>query len=294
MQHAQATLLRGGFGLLEAPVFDPARGLLFTDAARGGVHCLDAAGGLAEVVPHRTGIGGMALHALGGVVVSGRNVAYKAEGAPTAVLLPNAPEAGVVGFNDLTTDPQGRVYVGSLGYRPTVRGDPPRPGALHLIYLDGSSRIVAPDVAVTNGLGFSPDGRRLYHSDTQARVVYVYDVLPDGGLADRRVFARFDEGMPDGLAVAADGAVWVAAVHAGAVLVFDAAGSPLRRFRFPVPMVTSLCFGGADLRDVYVVSGSEGSGREDAGAIFRLRSDAPGLPRPLARVAVPAGGGLPA
>jgi len=286
----EVEFLRGGFGLLEGPVFDSRHGLIFTDAARGGVLCLDAAGGIAELVRHRTGIGGIALHAAGGLVVSGRNVAYKADpDAPTRVLLANAPEAGVVGFNDLVTDAAGRIYVGSFGYRP-VRGEAPRPGALHLIDIDGTSRVVAPDVLLTNGLGFSPDGRRLYHSDSGAQVVYAYEVRADGDLGPRRVFARLEAGMPDGLAVAADGSVWVAAVHAGAVLVFDAEGREVRRFGFPVPMVTSLCFGGADFRDVYVVTGSEGSGLSDAGSIFRLRSAVPGLPRPPARVALPAAG----
>lgn len=291
MDDPRVTPLKSGFGLLEAPVFAPGRGLLFTDAARGGVHCLDADGELSEAVRHRTGIGGLALHARGGVVVSGRNIAYKAApDAATVTLLPNAPEAGVIGFNDLTTDSKGRIYAGSVGYRPTDRADPPKPGALHLIDLDGSSRIVAPDVQLTNGLGFSPDGRTLYHSDTAARAIYAYDVRPDGGLDRRRIFAALAEGMPDGLAVAADGSVWVAAVHAGMVLVLGPDGDERDRFRFPVPMVTSLCFGGDDLRDVYVVSGSEGTGRDDAGAIFRLRSATPGLPRPLARVAIPENG----
>ena len=284
----EAELLRTGFGLLEGPVYVAGRGLLFTDAARGGVHCLDPAGGLSEVVRHRTGIGGIAVHARGGLVVSGRNIAYKppADGA-TVTLLANAPEAGVIGFNDITTDAKGRIYAGSFGFRPTLRGDPPKPGALHLIDLDGAARVVWPEVQLTNGLGFSPDGRRLYHSDSLPKVVYVYDARPDGGLENRRVFARFEEGMPDGLAVASDGSVWVAAVHAGMVRGFDAAGVEISRVAFPTPMITSLCFGGDDYRDLFVVSGSEGAGRHDAGSVFRLRSPVAGMPRPLARVAIP-------
>jgi gluconolactonase len=280
-------VVRSGFALLEAPVFDSTRGLLFTDATRGGVLCLDDAGNLTKVVPHRKGIGGLALHASGGFVVSGRNVAYKASyDAETKVLLPSDDRA--VGTNDLVTDAVGRIYVGSFGYHPAKKDSVSRPGALHLIELDGSHRIVADDVQLSNGLGFSPDGLTLYHSDSGAKAVYAYDVLTDGSLQGRRIFATVDQGMPDGLAVAENGDVWVAIVHAGEIRVFRPDGSLAKCLAFPVPMTTSLCFGGQDMCDVFVVSGSEGSGRDDAGTIFQMRTDVAGLKRPLARVALTA------
>jgi D-xylonolactonase len=69
-------------------------------------------------------------------------------------------------------------------------------------------------------------------------------------------------------------------------VVFAADGSIIRQFDFPLPMTTSLCFGGEDMRDLYVVTGSDGTGRTDAGSIFRLRSDVPGLSISPARVAI--------
>ena len=282
--------IRSGFGLLEGPVYDPQRGLLFTDAEAGGVHCLGADGSLETVVKHRRGIGGIVLHENGGLVVSGRNVAYKASlDAQTVVLLDNAPNEGVVGFNDITTDSVGRIYAGSLAYRPTVKTDRPKPGCLHVIELDGTTRELASGIETTNGMGFSPEGGRLYHADTLRRAVYVYDVCDRGDVSNKRIFVSLDEGMPDGLAVAMDGAVWFAAVHAGLVLVFDSEGQERRRYRFPVPVITSLCFAGEDLCDVYVVSGSEGSGHGQAGTIFRMRSDVPGVVVSPARVQVPDG-----
>jgi len=277
--------LAKGFGLLEGPVWDPARGLLFADAEYGGVHCLAPDGSVQLVIPHRRGIGGMVRHEKGGLVVSGRNVAYKgSDAAPTLVLLDNDPARGIVGFNDIATDAAGRIYAGSLGFYPTKKGDTPRPGALHLIELDGSVRLLATGVQLTNGIGFSPDERLLYHSDSGDRTVYVYDVLADGGVSNRRPFARLSEGLPDGVATARDGSVWVAVAHGGIVIVLEPDGRVRERIAFPAPMVTSLCFGGDDLRDLYVVSGSEGVPSGRAGSIFRLRCDAPGLPVAPARV----------
>ena len=72
--------------------------------------------------------------------------------------------------------------------------------------------------------------------------------------------------------------------HGSAVTVFNPDGSERQSIPVPLPMVTSLCFGGADLRDLYVVTGSIGAGREDAGTVYRLRADVAGLPVAPARV----------
>ena len=276
-----------GYGLIEGPVWDPARGLYFSDVLNGGVFLLDRAAKVSQVVPKRRGIGGMALHADGGLVVGGRDIALVslADGT-TRVLLALASIPGATGFNDLTTDSAGRVYVGSLAYR-VFGGDPPKPGHLHVIDLDGGMRTLSDGVMLTNGLGFSPDGRRLYHSDARAEMVRVYDVKDDGSVGPWRTFARMGAGgVPDGLKVASDGSVWVADAHGGRVAVFDADGSHRQDIAVPLPMVTSLCFAGEDLRDLYVVTGSRGGPHENCGSIFRSRVDVSGLALPVARVAL--------
>jgi gluconolactonase len=285
--------LHSGFGLLEGPVWDPAKGLIVADTQHGGVYCLDHQGKLSTVVQHRRGIGGVVRHESGGLVVSGRNVGYKGPLAPgTVVLLDKDPAKGIVGFNDITTDRAGRIYAGALGFLPTeselsgigASGDS---APLFLIDLDGSARAVYPSIKLSNGLGFSPDGKSLYHADSGDRIVYIYDVQQDGGLARRRPFVTIADGLPDGLAIDAEGSIWLAIAHAGQVLVFSPSRQMTKRLDFPVPMTTSLCFGGDDMRDLYVVSGSDGTGRTDAGAIFKMRCDVPGLPISPARVAIP-------
>lgn len=284
---AEMELLSSGHGLLEGPLFEPGQGLLFSDTLKGGVKRLRADGALEEVVAHRKGMGGLARHAAGGLVVSGRTVAYKPpDGGATRTLIPDDPERGIRGFNDLVTDAAGRVYVGSLAFSP-FGGDSPKPAFLHLVDLDGSTRVVAEDVLLTNGLGFSPDGSRLYHSDSLRHAVMVYDVLANGDVRNRRVFAAIEPGIPDGLAVAEDGSVWVALAHGGAVAGFAPDGREIARLALPVPMVTSLCFGGADWQTLYVVTGPDGAPQELGGCVYRLRAPTRGRPRPLARVRLP-------
>ena len=97
--------LTEGYGLIEGPVWVPNRGLLFSDVLRGGVFSLDESGLVEEVILHRRGIGGMALHQDNGLIVSGRNIAYKDfEGGETLVLFDRNEDEGLVGFNDITTD----------------------------------------------------------------------------------------------------------------------------------------------------------------------------------------------
>jgi D-xylonolactonase len=268
-----------GYGLIEGPVWDPARGLIFSDVINGGAMCLSVDGTLTPVIEHRRGMGGMALHADGGMIVSGRNISHKpADGGSTTVLIPDDPDNGRVGFNDLTTDSAGRIYAGSLGFRPVGGDDKPKPGELWCIDLDGSTRVVGHDVMLTNGLGFSPDGRKLYHSDSLRDVVRVYDVEDKGDLSPHRTFATIATGIPDGLAVAEDGSVWVALAHGSSVQVFNPDGSTRAEIPCPLPMVTSVCFGGDDLRTLYVVTGSDDSGRDDAGTVFSIQVDVAGLP----------------
>lgn len=283
------TLTRG-YGLVEGPLWVPGRGLLFSDVLNGGVFCVAPDGRVEPVFEHRRGIGGMALHEAGGLVVSGRNVSFKPfDGGPTLTLLDRDPDAGNVGYNDLTTDAAGRVYVGSLGASPVFAdGREPAPGDLWMIDLDGTSRCVGREIWLTNGLGFSPDGRVLYHSDSSVRTVWRYEVHGDGTLGPKEAFTQVEDGVPDGLAVATDGTVWVALAGGGhGVAVFDPSGGRTDFVRIPEPMCTSVCFGGDDLEDLYVVSGSDGSGSEKGGAVHRVRVGVAGCPVAPARVKLP-------
>jgi len=274
----------GGYGLVEAPVWGD-DGLFFSDVLNGGVYRLGLDDHIDPVIPKRRGVGGMALHAQGGLIVGGRNIAWVGVDGETRILLDPSAIPGAIGFNDLTTDAAGRIYVGSLAYR--VFADPPRPGFLHVIDLDGSMRTLSDGVMLTNGLGFSPDGKRLYHCDARANIVRVYDVEADGSVGPWRQFAALGErNVPDGMKVASDGSVWVADARGGRVAVFEPDGTHRQDIAVPLPMVTSLCFAGNDLRDLYVVTGSDGGPSENCGSIYRTRVDVPGLPLPPARVAL--------
>ena len=282
--------LAAGYGLIEGPLWLAERGLLFSDVLNGGVFCLGHDGQVTNEFEHRRGIGGMALHVDGGLIVSGRNISFKPFGSgATQTVLEQNPAANIVGFNDLTTDSAGRIYAGSLATSPVFESEGgPKAGDLWLIDLDGTSRIVGHEIWLTNGLGFAPDGRTLYHCDSRLHTVWQYAVAVNGDLGPKQIFVTIERGLPDGLVVAMDGSVWVALAGGGhGVLVFDQRGKERNFIRIAEPMCTSLCFGGEDLRSLYIVSGSDGAGSERAGAVHRLRVDVAGVPVAPARVRLP-------
>lgn len=278
--------LATGFGLVEGPTWVNDTGLLFSDVIKGGVYLLDHLNNVSTIVEHRRGIGGIAIHEENGLIVGGKNIAYKSfTGDKTTILLSNDVTEVALGFNDLTTDSKGRVYVGSVAFK-VFSDDEMIPGHLHLIDVDGSVRTISDGVMLTNGLGFSPDGRTLYHADARDAVVRQYEVSPDGNVSDWKPFVQANNGHPDGLAVAEDGSVWIAMAYGSRVDVFESNGALRESLPVPLPMVTSVCFGGPDLKDLYVVTGSRGGPSDICGTIFRMRVDVPGLPISEAKVSL--------
>jgi D-xylonolactonase len=254
----------------------------------GGVFCIGRQGNVTRVFAYRKGIGGMSVHENGGLIVSGRNISWKSvpEGETLTVLDKNEA-AGPIGFNDITTGQAGRIYAGSLGSSPVFEdGREPQSDDLYLIELDGSARKVAYDIQLTNGLGFSPDGRTLYHSDSGRDHINCYSLAADGSLGEKQLFAESEIGSPDGLVVSEGGRVWVAFPGGSGVGVYHPDGRFDQPIEIPEPMCTSVCFDGEDLKDLYIVSGSRGSESDRAGVAYVQRVDVAGLAVPLARVSV--------
>ena len=278
--------LATGFGLVEGPTWLKDKGLLFSDVTRGGVYLLNGSNEISTIVEHRRGIGGIAIHEENGLIVGGKNIAYKSfTDDKTTILLSNDVTVAALGFNDLTTDSKGRVYVGSVAFK-VFSNDEMIPGHLHVIDVDGSVRTISDGVMLTNGLGFSPDGRTLYHADARDAVVRQYEVSRDGNVTDWKPFVQTNNGHPDGLAVAEDGSIWIAMAYGSRVDVFESNGALRESLPVPLPMVTSVCFGGPDLKDLYVVTGSRGGPSDICGTIFRTRVDVPGLPMSEAKVSL--------
>lgn len=276
-------LLAWGYGLVEGPRTDPDNNLYFSDIPGGGVYRRSPAGAIETLIPERKSVGGIALHAAGGVVVSGPDVVHWRDGEMRVLL----SLEGVKAWNDLQPDQAGNIYVGCIRRdMEAPRGTDERTGECYRIGTDGSVTELYGGIAVTNGIGFSPDGATIYHADSLAKGIVTHDVAPDGSIANRRLIgnAAFTKGIPDGLCVDADGNLWVAHVGGRRVVRLDPAGNEIGEVPVPAKAVTSCAFGGPDWSDLYIVTADNLDDPDKGGSIFRTRPGVAGLPTPLARV----------
>jgi sugar lactone lactonase YvrE len=108
--------------------------------------------------------------------------------------------------NEIVVDARGNIYINGADFD-FAGGAAPTPGYIKLITPDGHMRQVADDIAFPNGMVITPDNRTLIISESFARRLTAFDIDPDGGLSNRRVFA--DDVAPDGITLDAEGAVWV-------------------------------------------------------------------------------------
>ena len=143
-----------GYGLAEAPTIDVDGSLVFSDVLGGGIYRIDETGTVTTVVPKRRGIGGIVIHADGGIVCSGRDLIHVRDGYESRTLL---HVDGVVGWNDLCTDPSGRVYAGALRYAVFDPNAEVIPGELWCVALDREPVVMFGDVVHANGVACSSD-----------------------------------------------------------------------------------------------------------------------------------------
>ncbi len=267
--------LAWGYGLVEGPRADDVGNLYFSDVHGGGVRRRNADGTIDLVVPKRRGVGGIAFHADGGLVVSGRDICHVVDGETRVLFAPDAP-----GLNDLFVDAAGAVFCGTMRSNPFATDGPRIDGECWRIHAEGHATELYGGISLTNGIGLSPDGSVLYHADT-TRGVLAHDLDGDQ-VSNRRLFLDGPDCsggslMPDGLAVDEAGNIWVADVSgSGCVRAFDSAGIEIHRIAVPSTMVTSVCFGGADRRDLYIVTGDNTDDAERKGTIFHTRADVAG------------------
>jgi sugar lactone lactonase YvrE len=181
-------------------------------------------------------------------------------------------------FNDGGCDPQGRFYCGSMAV-----DNAPGAGSLYRLDPDGTVHIVLREVTVSNGIGWSPDGGTAYYIDTPTMRVDAFDHDPDSGMSGRRPLVHFDpaDGVPDGLAVDADGHLWVAMHRGGTIHRYRPDGTFDDLVDVPVRNVTACTFGGPRLDQLFITTSRRGMGDAAgpaAGAVFRADVAVTGLP----------------
>lgn len=162
--------------------------------------------------------------------------------------------------NDAKCDPQGRLWVGTMADSSDPAAEPC--GALYRLEQGALTQLLG-GVAISNGLGWSPDGARMYYVDTPTRRIDVLDYDIAAGTATRRrtlADVRDVPGLPDGLAVDAEGCLWVAFYDGWAVHRFSPEGDRLTALELPVARPTSCAFAGPALDRLVVTTAAGPAG----------------------------------
>ena len=280
----------------EGPYWVPENScLLWVDIPNGLLHRTQIPSGATETMS--VGAVSAAFPALGGgIITAGGNQLTlrfrQASGEWASQTVAEVPAKDGVRFNDASVDPAGRVWVGSMHVDETE--------PLGELYRLDPGPVLTPvvrGVTVSNGLGWSPEGSRLYYADSPMRRIDVFDFDAATGEAfQRRAFADLSraDGVPDGLTVDLDGCVWVAMWGGGVLRRFTPNGKQDAVLPVPVTRPTSCAFGGPDLADLFVTSASIGMTDADraaeplAGRLLRLHPGPRGLPSTSAWASIPA------
>jgi sugar lactone lactonase YvrE len=270
----------------EAPFWDAEAGVLVwvditagvihrTDPETGEDHTLDVGGSVGSAVPAADGRLAIATD-------DGFSFVAPSTGRIEPIArIDTAP--GVV-MNDGKTDGAGRYWAGTKD----AEGRHPL-GSLFRLDPDRTVTEVVRGVTISNGLGWSPDRRTMYHIESATHGIDAYDTDPGSGSISRwRRLADFPRawGLPDGMTVDAEGFLWVAFWTGSAVRRLDPSGNLVSTVELPVSLVTSCAFGGPDLGDLYVTTARTGLPEDQvraephAGAVFLLRPGVRGVPSP--------------
>ncbi|RKU00071.1 gluconolaconase [Burkholderia sp. Nafp2/4-1b] len=182
-------------------------------------------------------------------------------------------------FNDGAADPRGRFWVGSMSEQAGL------PGRLYRFDSTTAAEMVDGEWICPNGIGWNPDGTVMYATDSGKKTIWRYTYsLATGTVGERSVFARFDDGVPDGLAVDAEGCVWCALWDGWSVVRLSPDGERIATISMPVQRPTSVAFGGDSLQTLYVTSATVNVGQAGlragplAGGLFAIDMPVPGLP----------------
>jgi sugar lactone lactonase YvrE len=154
-------------------------------------------------------------------------------------------------INDMVIDRQGRAYVGGFGFN-LFNGEEPRPTVLLCVEPNGRVREVADHLHFPNGMVITPDGRTLIVGETLGARMTAFEIQPDGGLTNRRVFAAIEGLIPDGCCLDAEGAVWVAWPGSNRAVRVRQGGQIADTIELPGRHAYACMLGGADRRDLYL------------------------------------------
>ncbi len=271
---------------LEGLAVDYARGVVwYSDVIAGGIHGVRPDGAIISFNTDRMWTGGIMLNEDGAVLSTGAGgiLWNHPDTGRSGWLLSEIDGKPINGINEMAPDGAGGIYFGTVDLERIQRGEPTRPAALYRLTVEREVVPVADNLGFVNGIMLSRDGRQLYYNDTFDST-YVFDVLPDRLLANRRRLLRKED--CDGMALDAAGHLWVTGFRSSELTRIRQDGTPLESVPTPAGAVTQIRFGGSDMRDFYITCVPADGGdslkvgvqpAEKRSVLYRGRAEVPGM-----------------
>jgi len=269
----------------EGPMWHPLeKKVYWTDIPAGKMFRYDPSTGQHEQFYTGDVVGGFTIQEDGSLLLFMAKGAVKIwrDGELTTIV-EEIPEELDSRFNDVIADPEGRVFCGTMSSKEHL-------GRLYRLDTDGSLTKVLDGIGTSNGMGFTPDLKQMYYTDSREREIYLFDYdRKTGAITNRRIFVKVPEGegVPDGMTVDAEGYVWSARWDGNCVVRYSPEGKEVTRISFPAKKVSSVTFGGGNYEEMYLTTAGgqnkqqEGDG---AGALFRVKTGVKGVPEFCSRV----------
>jgi sugar lactone lactonase YvrE len=267
--------------LAEGPVWlESTNELLWVDIEGHHVHWLDPASGADRSIDVGAHVGAALPDRSGGLILAlPSGLARLAAGSQLPEPIVGLSDDPTLRLNDAACDRRGRLFVGSMPYAEDLPS-----GSLYRVDADLHVETVLDGLTVSNGIDWSLDDRTMYFIDTPTRRVDQLDYdIETGAATGRRPFHTLAEGTigwPDGMCVDAEGGLWVAVWGGSKVLGLTAEGELHSEIDVDASQVTSVVFGGAGYRTLYITSAATGLGGRElhAGGIFAIDVGVAGRP----------------
>ncbi len=256
----------------ENPLWDDRRGLLFwEDIPNGRLFQYDPSSGEHRMIHEGSeAIGGFTFQEDGRLLLFREtDVALRHEDGRIESVI-DFRQPGIPRFNDVIADPAGRVFAGTMGRKNDAGGT----GGLFRVDLDGAIAELWRGTTCSNGMAFSGDLETFYWTDSPGKTIYAFDYdRAKGELRNRRVHVDSTDlaGVPDGMTIDTEGRLWSTRWDGSRIDLWDANGQQVDRIDLPVAKVSSCCWGGANLDELYVTTAG-GSAESDTadGTLYRI------------------------
>ena len=272
--------------LPECPTWDPStNSLLWTDITEQQIHRFSPQTKHHSILSFNEEVGCFALRERGGFILAMRTGIFLSnqQGEIESQVCENPNNPLLARFNDGGVDQQGRFYAGTYWAPKSYNA-----ALLMRIDSDLTPNVIQCDILGANGLAFSPDKKWMYTSDTPNYVIYKTPINEKGKLGLRETFKKFPDGKgrPDGAAVDIEGCYWTAMFDGFRIARISPEGEILEEHALPVRCPTMVCFGGEDMKTLYITTTRQNMDESElakyplSGSLFSIRTEVAGMIKP--------------